>query len=177
MSWPGTDPMSAMFVAGRAATSEGPPCRPTASPTRVAAFLISPMAHWRGSFACALPLKLESAWQTELNAPFYYSRNRARFPATALRATLVGPDVAFGLHGRILGTAWFPRPIEGIPRSARWRWRSVSQRLHMPAHGRHPWPAALLPGGRHPTDHLLGWTLLRRIEFESSRSYRPNPRS
>src|SRR5439155_9534860 len=62
----GDDPMSEFFGP---LNSEGRV--PPRQQTRVAAFLISAHGALARQFAFALPLKLESAWQTELNAQFY----------------------------------------------------------------------------------------------------------
>ena len=44
---------------------------PPRQQTRVAAFLVSAHGALARPFAFALPLKLDSAWQTALNAQFY----------------------------------------------------------------------------------------------------------
>jgi len=47
-------------------------CRvPPRQQTRVAAFLISAHGALARQFAFTLPMKLESAWQTELNAQYH----------------------------------------------------------------------------------------------------------
>jgi hypothetical protein len=57
---------------------------PPRQQTRVAAFLISAHGALARQFAFALPLKLESAWQTELNAQFY---RETELVSLLLRAT------------------------------------------------------------------------------------------
>jgi len=89
--------------------SEGrvPPCQQT----RVAAFLISAHGALARQFAFALPVKLESAWQTELNAQFY---RESEVVSLLLRATTWVPDLAVGYMAASWETVWFPRSVDGI---------------------------------------------------------------
>ena len=91
----GNDPMSEFFGP---LDSEGrvPPCQQT----RVAAFLISAHGALARQFAFALPVKLESAWQTELNAQFH---REPEIVSLLLRATNLGARPRCGLYGCILG--------------------------------------------------------------------------
>ncbi|MGY4422492.1 hypothetical protein ACVWY2_004941 [Bradyrhizobium sp. JR6.1] len=85
---------------------------PPRQQTRAAAFLTSAHGALARQFAFALPPKLESAWQTELNAQFYHE---AEIVSLLLRATTWVPDVALGYMAMSWETAWFPRPPEEIP--------------------------------------------------------------
>ena len=68
-------------------------CVPPRQQTRVAAFLISAHGALARQFAFALPVKLESAWQTELNAQFY---RESEIVSLLLRATTWVPDLTVG---------------------------------------------------------------------------------
>ncbi|TYL83391.1 hypothetical protein [Bradyrhizobium cytisi] len=130
--------------------------------TRVSAFLISIHGALARQFAFTLPLKLETAWQTETNAQFY---REAEIVSLLVRATAWVPDFALGYMAMIWETAWIPTPIEGIDD------RSLAQAVHLAtlAHAVHAGirPAALLPVEASAADPFA--TALRRIEFESSR--------
>ena len=135
---------------------------PPRQQTRVAAFLISAHGALARQFAFALPLKLESAWQTELNAQFY---RETELVSLLLRATSWVPDVALGYMAASWETAWFPRPIEGIPDQP----LALAVGLATLAHAAHAGirPDALLPVDANTNDPFV--MTLRRIEFESSR--------
>jgi hypothetical protein len=66
---------------------------PQRQQTRVAAFLISAHGALARQFALTLPLKLDHAWQTELNAQFY---REAEIVSLLMRATAWMPDLALG---------------------------------------------------------------------------------
>src|SRR5882762_4067007 len=85
---------------------------PPRQQTRVAAFLISAHGALARQVAFSLPLKLESAWQTESDARFC---RESELGSVLLRATSWVPDVALGYMAASWEIAWFPRPIEGIP--------------------------------------------------------------
>jgi hypothetical protein len=135
---------------------------PPLQQTRVAAFLISAHGALGRQFALALPLRLESAWQTELNAQFY---NQAEIVSLLMRATSWTPDVALGYFTMSWETAWLPAPIEGIADHS----LALAADLATLAHAVHASirPAALLPA--NPNDHDPFVMALQRIEFESSR--------
>jgi len=104
----------------------------------------------------------ESAWQTEFNAQFY---RETELVSLLLRATSWVPDVALGYMAASWETAWFPRPIEGIPDQP----LALAVGLATLAHAAHAGirPAALLPVDANTNDPFV--MTLRRIEFESSR--------
>ena len=77
--------------------------------TRVAAFLISAHGALARQFALALPLRIEAAWQTELNAQFY---RESEIVSLLQRATTWVPDIALGYMAASWETAWLPPPIE-----------------------------------------------------------------
>jgi hypothetical protein len=135
---------------------------PPRQQTRVAAFLISAHGALAGQFAFTLPIKLESAWQTELNAQLY---RETEIVSLLLRATAWVPDLALGYMAAFWETAWFPAPIEGIPDRA----LAVAAGLAILAHAVHAGirPASLLPVEAEANDPFV--TALRRIEFESGR--------
>ena len=78
---------------------------PPRQQTRVAAFLVSAHGALARQFAFALPLKLESAWQTELNAQFY---RETEIVSLLMRATSWVARPCLGLYGSSWETAWFP---------------------------------------------------------------------
>jgi hypothetical protein len=135
---------------------------PPRQQTRVAAFLISAHGALARQFAFALPLKLEAAWQTELNAQFY---RETEIVSLLMRATSWVPDLALGYMAASWETAWFPTHIEGITD------RSLARAVHLAtlAHAVHAGirPAALLPVEASANDPFV--MALRRIEFESGR--------
>ena len=138
-------------------------CRlPPRQQTRAAAFLISAHGALARQFAFALPLKLESAWQTELNAQFY---RETEIISLLLRATSWVPDLALGYMAATWETAWFPTPIDGITDRA----LGVAAGLATLAHAVHASirPAGLLPVKANANDPFV--MALRRIEFESGR--------
>jgi hypothetical protein len=138
-------------------------CRvPPRQQTRVAAFLISAHGALARQFAFALPMKLEFAWQTELNAQFY---RESEIISLLLRATSWVPDLALGYMVAAWETAWFPTPIDGIMD----RPLAVAAGLATFAHAVHAGirPAALLPVKANANDPFV--TALRRIEFENGR--------
>jgi hypothetical protein len=135
---------------------------PPRQQTWVAAFLISAHGALARQFAFTLPMKLESAWQTELNTQLY---RETEIISLLLRATSWVPDLALGYMAASWETAWFPAPIEGIPD----RTLAVAVGLATLAHAVHAGirPAALLPVEVDANDPFV--TALRRIEFESGR--------
>jgi len=130
--------------------------------TRAAAFLISAHGALARQFAFALPMKLESAWQTELNAQFH---RESEIVSLLLRATSWVPDLALGYMAAYWETAWFPAPIAGITD----RSLAVAVGLATLAHTVHACirPAALLPAEANVNDPFV--MALRRIEFENGR--------
>jgi hypothetical protein len=130
--------------------------------TRVAAFLISAHGALARHFAFALPLRLESAWQTELNAQFY---RETEIVSLLLRATSWAPDLTLTYLAASWEATWFPRPVEGIDDKS----LSLAADLATRAHAIHAGirPAALIPVEASAHDPFV--MALRRIEFESSR--------
>jgi hypothetical protein len=130
--------------------------------TRVAAFLISAHGALARQFAMALPMRIEAAWQTELNAQFY---RESEIVSLLQRTASWVPDMALGYMAASWETAWFPRPIEGITNLP----LALPIDLAMLAHAVHAGirPAALLPLGANANDPFV--FALRRIEFESGR--------
>jgi hypothetical protein len=135
---------------------------PPRQQTRVAAFLISAHGALARQFAFALPMKLESAWQTELNAQFY---RETEIVSLLMRATSWVPDLALGYMTAVWETAWFPKPIRGIEEQS----LALAVDLATRAHAIHAGirPAALLSVEANAHDPFI--MALRRIEFESSR--------
>jgi len=135
---------------------------PARQQTRVASFLISAHGALARRFALSLPLRLESAWQTELNAQFY---NESETVSLLLRATSWMPDLAVGYLATAWETAWFPTPAEGIPDQS----LALGVDLATLAHAVHSGirPAALLPVEANADDPFA--MALRRVEFESGR--------
>jgi hypothetical protein len=135
---------------------------PPRQQTRVAAFLVSAHGALARQFLSTLPLKLEAAWQTELNAQFY---REAEIVSLLMRATTWIPDLSLAYIAASWEIAWFPAPIDGIAD------RSLAQAVHLAAlaHAVHAAirPAALLPLGANDKDPFV--MALRRIEFESAR--------
>jgi len=130
--------------------------------TRVAAFLISARGALARQFAMALPMRIEAAWQTELNAQFY---RESEIVSLLQRTASWVPDMALGYMAASWETAWFPKPIEGITNLP----LALPIDLAMLAHAVHAGirPAALLPLGANANDPFV--FALRRIEFESGR--------
>ncbi|MFB6416174.1 MULTISPECIES: hypothetical protein [Bradyrhizobium] len=130
--------------------------------TRVAAFLMSGHGALARQFAFTLPMKLDTAWQTELNAQFY---REAEIVSLLMRATSWVPDLALGYMVASWETAWLPTPIDGVAD------RSLAGAIHLAtlAHAVHAGirPAALLPVNAKADDPFV--MALRRIEFESGR--------
>jgi len=130
--------------------------------TRVAAFLVSAHGALARQFAFAVPLKLETAWQTELNAQFY---RETEIVSLLMRATSWVPDLTLGYMATSWETAWFPTPVEGIAD------RPLAQAacLATLAHAVHAGirPAALLPMEANAQDPFV--IALRRVEFEDGR--------
>ena len=135
---------------------------PPRQQTRVATFLISAHGALARQFALSLPMRLESAWQTELNAQLH---RETEIISLLLRATSWVPDLALGYMAASWETAWFPAPIEGISD----RSLGAATGLATLAHAVHAGirPAALLPVEANADDPFV--MALRRIEFESSR--------
>jgi hypothetical protein len=135
---------------------------PPRQQTRVAAFLISAHGALARQFALTLPMKFDSAWQTELNAQLY---RETEIISLLLRATSWVPDLALGYTAASWETAWFPAPIEGIADRA----LAVAAGLATLAHAVHAGirPAALLPVEANANDPFV--MALRRIEFENGR--------
>jgi hypothetical protein len=135
---------------------------PPRQQTRVAAFLISAHGALARQLAFALPIKLESALQTELNSQFY---REAEIVSLLMRSTTWVPDlVSLSLAARWEAT-WFPKPVEGIAD----RSLALAVDLATRAHALHAGirPAALLPVEVNVHDPFV--TALRRIEFENGR--------
>jgi hypothetical protein len=135
---------------------------PPRQQTRVAAFLISAHGALARQFAFALPMRLQTAWQTELNAQVY---RETEIISLLLRATSWEPDLTLGYMAASWETAWFPTPIEQIPDRA----LALAAGLATLAHAVHASirPASLLPVEADVNDPFV--TALRRIEFESGR--------
>jgi len=135
---------------------------PPRQQTRVAAFLISAHGALARQFAFTVPVKLEAAWQTELNAQFY---RESEIVSLLMRATAWVPDFALAQMALSWEMAWLPAPIEGIADHVR------GQAIHLAtlAHAIHAGirPAALLPTEANANDPFV--MALRRIEFESGR--------
>lgn len=128
--------------------------------TRVAAFLVSAHGALARQSAFTLPARLESAWQTELNAQLY---RETEIVSLLLRATSWAPDPGLGYMAVAWESAWSPAPIYEIP-----EWPlAVAAGLATLAHAVHAGirPAALLPAQANPNDPFV--MALRRIEFES----------
>jgi hypothetical protein len=140
--------------------SEG--CVPPLQQTRVATFLLSAHGALARQFALALPLKLESAWQTELNAQLY---RETEIVSLLTRATSWVPDLALGIMAASWEAAWIPMPIEGIADLR----QALAIHLATLAHAVHAGirPAALLPVEANAQDPFV--MALRRIELESGR--------
>jgi hypothetical protein len=130
--------------------------------TRVAAFLTSAHGALARQFAFALPAKLVSAWQTELNAQVYHE---AEIVSLLLRATSWVPDLALGYLSMSWETAWFPQPAEGIPDQPLARAVGLATLAHAVHAGIRP--AALLPREANADDPFV--MALRHIELESGR--------
>ncbi len=135
---------------------------PPRQQTRVAAFLISAHGALAKQFAFTLPIKLETAEQTELNAQVF---RETEIISLMLRATSWVPDLALGYIAVSWEATWFPAPIAGIPDRA----LAMAAGLATLAHAVHASirPAALLPVGANANDPFV--MALRRIEFESGR--------
>ncbi|MDA9393938.1 hypothetical protein WN73_25895 [Bradyrhizobium sp. CCBAU 45394] len=135
---------------------------PSHQQTRVAAFLISAHGALARQFALALPMRIEAAWQTELNAQFY---RESEIVSLLQRTASWVPDMALGYMAASWETAWFPKPIEGITNLP----LALPIDLATLAHAVHAGirPAALLPLGANADDPFV--SALRRIEFESGR--------
>lgn len=135
---------------------------PPRQQTRAAAFLISAHGALARQFAFVLPAKLESAWQTELNAQFY---RETEIVSLLMRATSWVPDLALGYMAASWETAWIPAPVDGIADPA------LAQAVHLAtlAHAVHAGirPAASLPMDANAQDPFV--MALRRIEFDSGR--------
>lgn len=135
---------------------------PALQQTRLAAFLISAHGALARRFALALPLKLESAWQTELNAQAF---NEAEIVSLLMRATSWTPDIATGFMALSWESAWFPAAVDSIPDLT----SALAVDLATRAHAIHAGirPAALLPPEVDANDPFA--MALRRIELESGR--------
>src|SRR3954465_5582631 len=135
---------------------------PPQQQTRVAAFLISAHGALARQYALVLPLRIEAAWQTELNAQFY---RESEIVSLLQRATAWVPDLALGYMAASWEASWISAPVEGIADRA----RAPAVGLATLAHAVHAGirAAALLPTEASATDPFV--MALRRIEFESSR--------
>jgi hypothetical protein len=135
---------------------------PPQQQTRIGAFLISAHGALGRRFALSLPLRLEFAWQTELNAQFY---NESEIVSLLMRATSWAPDLALGYLAATWEMAWFPAPVEGIPDPS----LAAAVDLATLAHAVHAGirPAVLLPLEANANDPFV--MALRRVEFESGR--------
>ena len=130
--------------------------------TRVATFLISAHGALARQSAFTLPAKLESAWQTELNAQLF---RETEIVSLLMRATSWAPDPGLGYMVAAWESAWFPAPVYEI---SDWP-LAVTAGVATLAHAVHASirPAALLPVEANPEDPFT--MALRRIEFESGR--------
>lgn len=130
--------------------------------TRVATFLISAHGALARQSAFTLPARLQSAWQTELNAQVF---RETEIVSLLLRATSWAPDPGLGYMAVAWESAWFPAPIYEI---SDWP-LALAAGLATLAHAVHAGirPAALLPVEANPNDPFV--MALRRIEFESGR--------
>lgn len=135
---------------------------PPRQQTRAAAFLTSAHGALARQFAITLPARLESAWQTELNAQLYHE---AEIVSLLLRVTSWVPDLALGLMAMSWETAWLPRPVDGISDHRLAQAVSLATFAHSVHAGIRP--AALLPVEANANDPFV--MALRRIEFESGR--------
>jgi hypothetical protein len=137
-------------------------CVPPRQQTRVAAFLISAHGALARQYALALPLKLESACQTELNTQFY---REAEIVSLLMRSTTWVPDLALLSLAASWEAAWFPKPAEGVAD----RSLALAIDLATRAHAVHAGirPAALLPVEADAHDPFA--MALRRVEFENGR--------
>jgi hypothetical protein len=135
---------------------------PPRQQTRVAAFLISAHAALARQYGMALPLRIEAAWQTELNAQFY---RESEIVSLLQRATAWVPDVALGYMAASWETSWLPVTNAALAGHA----LAPEVNLATFAHAVHAAirPAALLPVEASATDPFV--MALRRIEFESGR--------
>ncbi|MCP3394808.1 hypothetical protein NLM27_39330 [Bradyrhizobium sp. CCGB12] len=130
--------------------------------TRVATFLISAHGALARQSAFTLPAKLESAWQTELNAQLF---RETEIVSLLMRATSWAPDPGLGYMVAAWESAWFPAPVYEI---SDWP-LAVAAGVATLAHAVHASirPAALLPVEANPEDPFA--MALRRIELESGR--------
>lgn len=130
--------------------------------TRVATFLISAHGALARQSAFTLPAKLESAWQTELNAQLF---RETEIVSLLMRATSWAPDPGLGYMVAAWESAWFPAPVYEI---SDWP-LAVTAGVATLAHAVHASirPAALLPVEANPEDPFA--MALRRIELESGR--------
>lgn len=130
--------------------------------TRVAAFLISAHGALARQYALTLPLKLDAAWQTELNTQVF---REAEIVSVLQRATSWVPDLALGYLAAFWEAAWIPAPVETIPDVS----LASAAGLATLAHAVHAGirPATLLPPAISANDPFA--TALRRIEVESGR--------
>lgn len=128
--------------------------------TRVSAFLVSAHGALARQSAFSLPARLESAWQSELNAQLY---RETEIVSLLLRATNWAPDPGLGYMAVAWESAWYPAPIYEI---SDWP-QAVAAGLATLAHAVHAGirPAALLLAEANPNDPFV--MALRRIEFES----------
>lgn len=107
-------------------------------------------------------MKIESAWQTELNAQVY---RETEIISLLLRATSWVPDLALAYLAPSWEAAWIPSPVEGIHD----RILATAAGFATLAHAVHARirPAALLPDQANDNDPFV--MALRRIEFENGR--------
>lgn len=135
---------------------------PPRQQTRVSAFLISAHGALARQFALVVPLKLDSAWQTELNAQLY---SEAEIVSLLMRATDWRVDPALAFMAASWEVAWLPTPVGSMPDHS----LALAVDLATLAHALHAGirPAALLPVTADAHDPFV--MALRRIEFESGR--------
>jgi hypothetical protein len=135
---------------------------PPRQQTRVAAFLISAHGALARQYAFALPVKFESAWQTEINAQAF---RETEIVSLLQRATSWVPDLALSYLAASWEATWYPAPVEAIPDPP----LAMAAGLATLAHAVHAGirPAALLPADANASDPFV--MALRRIEFESGR--------
>lgn len=130
--------------------------------TRVDSFLASAHGALARQYAMALPLRIENAWQTELNGQFH---REAEIVSLLFRTTKWVPDSALAALLMRWELAWLVKPAPGVSPQP----LAVAVDLSALAHAMHGAvrPAALLPVEANPDDPFV--IALRRIEFDSGR--------
>jgi len=136
---------------------------PPRQQTRVASFLISAHGALARQLAFALPQRLRTDWQSELNAQFYRASESV---SLLLRATSWVADPELLMLAATWEWAWLPKPVNG-PSD---RLLALTIDIAALGHAIHGAirPAALLPDRALTQDPFV--MALRRIEFESGRT-------